>query len=232
MRSRWFELKPNAVRLRKRGLSIGKIERKLGIPRSTLSGWFQNVQLSAGQKKKLHENWKRGLVDARKAAVLWHNEQKNIRLQQAKEHALTTLKSINSHDQNILELALAVLYLGEGNKKTVETAMGNSDPLLLNFFISVLMEVYNFDIKQIRCELGLRADQNPGKMKRYWSRELGLPLSCFKRVNLDKRTEGTKTYSHYKGVCQVRCGNVAMQRRLVYLGNMFIRQANSNFKRP
>jgi len=38
MKSKWYELKPDAIKLRKKGFSIGKIERRLGIPRSTLSG--------------------------------------------------------------------------------------------------------------------------------------------------------------------------------------------------
>ena len=45
MQSKWFELKPTAVKLRRKGFSIGKIEYNLGIPRSTLSGWLKNIEL-------------------------------------------------------------------------------------------------------------------------------------------------------------------------------------------
>ena len=56
MKSRWFELKSKAVRLRKSGKSIRFIEGKLGIPKSTLSGWFKNIELSNKQKKVLKDN--------------------------------------------------------------------------------------------------------------------------------------------------------------------------------
>lgn len=226
MKSRWYESKDKAITLRKRGLSIGKIERRLGIPRSTLSGWFKNIELTSRQKEKLHQNWEDALIHARKKAALWHNLQKEQRLRQAENEAKATLEKIDSTKTHILELALAILYFGEGSKKNVETALGSSDPLMLKFFLSVLRNVYGIETKSIRCELSLRADQKPEKLKKYWAKELKVPLSCFKQVNIDKRTAGTKTYSHYKGVCNIRCGNVAIQRRLVNISRIFCEEVS------
>jgi len=216
MKSRWFELKPDAIKLRKKGFSIGKIERRLGIPRSTLSGWLRNIELSQKQKEKLTQDWKNALVKARKKAVLWHNAQKEKRLKLAEEQALKIVGDIDITDKKILELALAILYMGEGTKKKIETSMGSSDPLILKFFLAALKRLYDFDIKKIKCQLNLRADQSPEKMKRFWSKELSVPINNFGYVNLDKRTVGSKTYPYYKGVCHVLCGNVAIQRRYRY----------------
>jgi hypothetical protein len=81
--------------------------------------------------------------------------------------------------------------------------------------------LYDLDIEKIRCELYLRYDQDPEDLKRHWAKELSLPLSNFKQVNIDKRTIGRETYDHYKGVCSLRCGNVAIQRRLVFLAEKY-----------
>ena len=224
MQSKWFELKPDAIRLRKKGFSIGKIERHLGIPRSTLSGWLRDVELSKKQKEKLTQNWKKALVKARKKAVLWHNAQKEKRLKSAKEQALKTVGAIDINDKKIIELALAILYIGEGTKSKVETAMGSSDPLILKFFLATLKAIYNLDLKKVKCQLNLRADQNPEKMKRFWSKELSIPIDNFGYVNRDKRTVGSKTYPHYKGVCYIACGNVAIQRKLIYLSEIFCKK--------
>ena len=224
MKSRWFELKPNAVKLRKKGFSIGKIERYLGIPRSTLSGWLRNIELSQKQKEKLTQNWKNALVKARKKAVLWHNAQKENRLIEAKGQALKTLEVVDITNKGTLELALAILYMGEGTKKKIETSMGSSNPLILKFFLAMLKALYDFDLKKIKCQLNLRADQDPEKMKRFWSKELSVPIDNFGYVNLDKRTVGSKTYPYYKGVCHVLCGNVAIQRKLTYLSEMFCKK--------
>jgi len=221
MKSRWYELKDKAIKLRKQGLSMNMIERQYGIARSTLSSWFKKVKLTPAQKKKLLQNSKIALITARKKAVLWHNAQKQRRLEEAKLQALQVMGNINTNNRYILELALAILYLGEGNKTNIETSIGSSDPLILKFFLSCLKKIYNFNIKKTRCELHLRADQNPKKIKRFWARELKLSLNNFKQITVDKRTLGSKTFPHYKGVCALRCGNVAIQRRLLYLARFF-----------
>lgn len=205
-----------------------EIERRFGIPRSTLSGWFKGITLTQKQKAKLENNKKAALVKAREKSALWHNAQKNARIETAKNQALKTLHGVSVLDKNVLELALAVLYLGEGSKKDRETSLGSSDPLILKFFLSTINKIYDFKKDEVRCELYLRADQDPLQIKQFWSNELGVPLSAFRQVSVDKRTEGSKTYDHYKGVCHIRCGNVAIQRRLVYLSRFFCEKVVAN----
>lgn len=228
MKSKWCEYKSKVINLRKRGVSIVKIEQLFKIPRSTLSGWFKDIKLSKKQKEKLLFSKQKGLIKARKKAVVWHNQQKIKRLKQAEEAAEGTIKNIDFADNNIIEIALAMLYLGEGAKKAVETSLGSSNPLILKFFITALKNIYNLDINKIRCELYLRADQNPEKIKKFWSQALKISISNFKQVNVDKRTIGSKTYPSYMGVCNLRCGNSAIQRKLLYLSEKFIKNIIEN----
>lgn len=207
--------------MRKKGFSIVKIERDLNVPRSTLSGWLKTISLTSAQKQKLSENKNKALVAGRKKAVIWHNQQKNKRLQEAKRQALNVLNNIDTKNLNITELALAILYLGEGGKSSVDTTLGSTDPLILKFFVTCLERIYNFDINRVRCELYIRADQNPDDIKRFWSRELKIPIKNFKGVYVDKRTAGSKSYNYYKGVCNIRCNNVAIKRRLLNLSRLF-----------
>ncbi len=217
------------MNLRRKGHSIGKIEARLGIPRSTLSGWFKDVKLTRAQKEKLRRQWKNGLIKARKKAVKWHNAEKEKRIQTAKNQARETIKNADIKDIYLVEIALALLYLGEGSKATTETSMGSSDPLILKFFLICLRRIYNVNTAKIRCELHLRADQDQQEVKRFWSRELALPIRNFTYISVDKRTIGSQTYSHYKGVCQIRCGTVAIQRKLIDLANMFCEETIKNF---
>jgi hypothetical protein len=220
MISKWFELKDEAISLRKKGKSIRNIEERLKIPRSTLSGWLKNIELSKSQKKVLDKKWREALVLARRGSMLWHNQQKLERLKKAELEADNVLNSIKI-DKNSLDIALAMLYLGEGTKKGDITSVGNSDPLILKFFVEGIIKNYNFDRNKIKCELHLRADQNQNKIKKYWSTELNIPLCNFLATSFDKRTIGRKTYKDYKGVCIVRFGTVAIQRKLVYLSRKF-----------
>lgn len=139
----------------------------------------------------------------------------------AQQEAEKSLNSVNMHEKAVLDLALAMLYLGEGVKSGDRTSIGNSDPLILKSFVYMMKNHYNVPESKLRCDLYLRADQNPKKIKSFWSKELNLPIKNFKFVNIDKRTIGSKTYPDYKGVCAITCGNVAIKRKLLNIGRGF-----------
>lgn len=228
MSSKWSNLKSEALRLRKQGKSLPYVHTKLGIPKSTLSYWFKDVVLTSNQYEKLQQNWKTALVKARKEAVKWHNSEKLKRFKLAEKESLALLKNIDTKNVHTIELALALLYLGEGTKAKDETGMGSSDPLILKFFITCLRRIYQIPESKIKCELHLRADQDPDKMLSFWSKTLMVPKSNFSKPYLDKRTEGSITYDTYKGVCLVRCGTVAIQRKLVYIAKHFCNEVSAS----
>lgn len=222
MQSKWFELKGRAIRLRKKGCSIRDIEKRLGVPKSTLSGWLKFIQMDEANRKKLLDNWHLALAKARDKAALWHRAQKEKRLEDAKQYALERVSQFGLQNRKVQELALAVLYMGEGRKTQEHTSLGSSDPLIVRFFLLTLRELYNIDVTRVRCVLFLRADQNEEQMKEFWAKELHLPLHQFVRVHKDKRTLGSKTYEHYRGVCSVEYGDAAIQRRLVFMGRLIL----------
>lgn len=219
MKSRWSELKETAIALRMTGMSMTVIERRLGIARSTLSGWFKNIELTEEQRVSLMKNKQDGWAKARLNAVASHRAQKVMRLLHAKQEAMTTLDSIELSPA-VLDLAFAMLYFGEGAKSGV-TSIASSDPVILRFVLTVLRLNYQITSDMIRCDLHLRMDQDANVLKQYWSNELKLPIERFKYVAFDKRSSGKPTYDHYHGVCVVSCGNIAIQRKLMYLYNLF-----------
>jgi hypothetical protein len=221
MISKWEKHKKDAFELRMNGQSLPFIHKKFGIPKSTLSSWFKSINLTTKQKSKLEKNWQDGLIKARKKAVVWHNRKKAENLLLAETTGQITLDAINTDNVYTMELALALLYLGEGTKSKNETGMGSSDPLILKFFITCLRQIYSVPENKIRCELHLRDDQDPELMLDFWSKELNIPRSNFNKTYRDKRTKGSVTYDSYKGVCLVRCGTVAIQRKLVYIAKRF-----------
>ncbi len=218
--SRKFE----AMRLRKRGISTRTIESRLGIARSTLHYWFKDVKISDYHKEILARKAKHSLVIARKEAVKWHNAEKEKRMRKAHVEAESVVSKLKDQD-TVDELALALLYLGEGMKKSNSTAMGNSDPMILKFFVGALEHLYMVPRNDMHCEIHIRADQEPAEITRFWSETLNIPIENFGKPSIDKRTVGRPTYSHYKGVCVVRCSRVAIQRKLVYIASMFCAQS-------
>ena len=221
MKSRFAYLKPEAITLRKKGNSIGSIEARLGVPRSTLSYWFKDIILSKKQERELQRRSKVGLALARTKASAWHRASKKARVTEASKSAQAILDSLYLTQTSSVELALSFLYLGEGAKTRDRTSLGSSDTRIARFFGQSLRSVYDVPIEKIRCFLHLRADQDPEELARYWSRELGLPRANFGKASVDKRTLGRPTYPHYKGVCLISCGKVEIQRRLMYIANGF-----------
>lgn len=220
MQSKWSNLKTEALALRKKGVSIRDIESQLGIPRSTLSGWYKNVVLTKEQRNVLWKNHANALVKARKAAVKWHNREKQKRLEFAEKEAENTLHKIGFFSDEILELTLSLLYLGEGSK-TKTTSLGSSDPLILKFFVFCMSKIYAIPNSRMSAYLHLRTDQNEKELKEYWSTTLSIPRKNFRKSSFDRRTANIKTYPYYKGVCVVDCGNIAIQRKLVYISRRF-----------
>ncbi len=95
MVSKWIRFKEKALEMRRAGLSIRHIELELGIPRSTLSGWFKDVKLSKEQKNILHKKWLKGLASSREKARDWHNSQKAGRLLTANNEAEKIIEKID-----------------------------------------------------------------------------------------------------------------------------------------
>tara|TARA_B100000686_G_scaffold332582_1_gene397498 strand:- start:126 stop:818 length:693 start_codon:yes stop_codon:yes gene_type:complete len=217
--SKWFEYKEKARELRKLGVSMTVIEREFGIPRSTLSGWFKDIPLTEAARTQLMKNRQDGWKKARQKAVLTHNAQKQARLEAAEQAASATIAQLSSTNAT-LDLALAMLYLGEGAKNNA-TSIANSNPMVLRFVLAVLFNNYGLTSQDIRCDLHLRADQNGTALQHYWARELKLPIECFKYVAYDKRSRNKPTYEHYKGVCVITCNQIAIQRKLIAVYNQF-----------
>jgi len=99
--------------------------------------------------------------------------------------------------------------------------------MIFRFTLIALERVYNLKQKNIRCELHLRMDQDEDEIKQYWREQLGIPIEQFKYAVFDKRSVGRVTYDHYKGVCLLQCGNIAIQRKLISLYNLFCEKVSS-----
>ena len=228
MQSRFLPLKSRATSLRKRGLSLHYIENKLGIPRSTLSGWFKDIKLSKQQTKNLFDKWKNGLINAREKAVLWHRKQRNDRIEKIRVEIRNFISGIKI-DKKIGELIMATFYLAEGGKQENNFSLANSNPEILKGIISLLRYLYQIDESKFRCALHLRNDQNESKAKEFWSKALNIPDSQFIKTQFDKRTI-KKTYEHYKGVCVLIYYDVALQRRILFLGDEILKIIDSNLR--
>lgn len=221
MKSRWEKYREQALTMRRNGQSIRDIEIALNIPRSTLSGWVKNIKLTSAQNKLLASKRQEGLGRARVAAAEAHKKNKKRRVESVRTDIGALLETIPVDDNRFTELALAMLYLGEGSKTKQGLRLGNSDPRVIRFYIQALKKIYKLPTSSLYFALHLRADQNVNEAKAFWSKTLGVPLASFRYHIQDSRTIGKPTRADYQGVCLAQGGSVEIQRRLMYLSEAF-----------
>lgn len=217
--SRWSKYKTEVIALRKSGVSLPNISRKYGIARSTLSYWFRDIELSDDKKQKIRLSAEERMAKSRLKAASWHRNQKQLRIIEAEQYAKNVCARLAKTPES-LELALAMLYFGEGGKSN-STSMGAADPFMLEFFVVAVEKLYDHDRKNFRYYLHLRDDQDALQLKKYWSSKLNIPIEKIKYVSKDKRSVGKPTREGYMGVCQIRVPDIAISRRLTALYSVY-----------
>lgn len=220
------ELKQQAVLLRKKGYSYPMITAKLLVSKSTLNSWLSGLVLSKPAQGILLKRKQNNLVVNRKKASEVLAKKQDIRRNNIR---FGIEKEFGSFDFNLQtkELLLAMLYLGEGFKKVRSCiGLGNSDPRITRMFVNLLRDLYSIKDERLVCCLHLRMDQDSEKEKIYWSKELQIPLSRFRKTQFDKRTAKTATWQKYHGVCSVYCYSADVHYRLMAMQELLIQKVN------
>lgn len=210
-----------AIKLRKQGKTYSQIRSQLKISKGTLSYWSKKITLTPVAQEKLKKTQNEHLKRARIAALTANQ------LRQTKfiDNIRQNLKSLidRSIEPDILKIALAFLYLGEGAKWKTHRGLqlGSSDPLIVGSYIKLLEKCYRIDRDQLRCYICYRADQSLDGLIKYWVNVLGIPRSSFYKSSFDKRTIGKPTKNKdYKGVCVVSCAGTKIQQELDVITKM------------
>tara|TARA_Y100000310_G_scaffold322048_1_gene380569 strand:- start:425 stop:1108 length:684 start_codon:yes stop_codon:yes gene_type:complete len=205
MYSQYYALKPRVVTLRKAGKTYGEIQRSIGepIPKSTLSHWFRGILLTKNQQEHISRKVFTNIRRAQAKARLVNEKRRREYIQGVRDRVIHLSEEIRK--KNSAKIALAMLYLGEGAKRTRGSLMfGNSDPLVIRLYLNLLRSCYSIDENKFRCTLQCRADQNIKKLEKFWSNTTKIPPKRFYKAQIDSRTIGKPSRNpKYKGVCRI-----------------------------
>ncbi len=211
------QLKKQAIILRQEGYTYPMIIKKLSVPKATLHVWFTGLELSDDVKVKLLNRKRDHITQIQKMASDLSKIKREQNFERIKSEIESDFFDFN-FDKNALELLLAMLYLGEGFKKTrSHIGLGNSDPNIALMFVRLLKLIYKVEDSRLRFFLHLRMDQDEKKEKVFWSNHLEVSESYFRKTQFDKRTEGSQTWEGYHGVCTIYCYSAKVEKRLVFL---------------
>lgn len=189
-----------AIKLRKQGVSYNKIQKELGIPKSTMCYWFKNKLWSQKIKKELtrRANYiaqKRLLLFVKKRQKEWEKWRESFRIEARKEFP--------DFIKNPLFVSGINLYWGEGDSKLKNgiVRLVNTDSRMLSLFVKFLIKFCKTPHDKIFIYLTLYPDLNEKKCKNFWSKATGIPLNQFRKAQFIKGRHPTKRVEN--GMCCV-----------------------------
>lgn len=210
--------KNKAIELRKRGMSYSQIKSKLGVNKSTLSGWLSGMPLSEKRIRELtshnpmrierYRNTMRSKKDAR-LNLIYKEVSKDIGLLSKRDFFIAGL----------------FLYWGEGGKVNKSMiSFTNTDPDMIKYFIKWITTCLKVKKERLYIILHLYKDMNIKDNINFWSKETGIKIEQFKKPYIKESKIAGLTYKSGfgKGTCTVRL-NDKKKMDYVLLGLKYLR---------
>jgi transcriptional regulator with XRE-family HTH domain len=205
-----------AIELRqKQQLGYGEIAKRLGVSKSTLSRWLEDLPLSDERVLELRRKaWTKGEVKRQKFRQTMR-EKRAARDSLVYESAKRNLRKLH---QQSLHVAGLMLYAAEGDKKTrAEIAFANTDPAMVLFFARWLERFLGIPQEKLRIQLHLYEDMDIRKEEGFWKTYLSMDTSQVCKSQVRPLRPGSFTYkgSFRHGTCKLYVGGVQKKSELM-----------------
>jgi predicted XRE-type DNA-binding protein len=196
--------KLQALTLRRKGMSIKDIAKKLEVTQSSVSVWCRDIELTDAQRRRLVQ---KQIAAGHKGRMLGaeSNRQKRLRAIESEEGiAKRQLGTLSRRDLFMLGVGL---YWGEGVKSGGSTAIVNSDPRIVRCardwfeYLGVSRSSFRpyIFISEVHKD---RSD----RILSYWSTHLDIPIAQFNNITFLKgrRSKVYENHDSYYGIVALR----------------------------
>lgn len=186
-------------------MSVGDIAKKVGVAKSTVSIWCRNIILTEAQQVRIRERLIKAGHKGRMIGAEANRNKRIANIAKATAHAAEKVGQLVARD--LLMLAIG-LYWGEGSKgDDPKFYFTNSDPETILSMINILREIFFVADHELKPTLFINEYHRDrvGKVMRFWSNYLGLPVAQFGNPVL-LRMRQRKSYPNrnsYYGVLRV-----------------------------
>lgn len=216
-----------AYKLRMAGRSYNEISRLLRVPKSTLSGWFTDLELPEKATKRLKDR-----VDAASIRGLIARNKNQTILAEARSkemHAGGTklIKNISKRDLLIIGTAL---YWAAGYKRPVvikgktrtshRVSLTNSDPDLICIFLQFLRETCKVPDDKITIWIRYFEHQDQTYLLDFWQKKCNIPYSNFRKTlqTVSISSQRKKSYNSLPfGVAQISVNSTNLYHKIMGL---------------
>mgnify|MGYP001562371707 CR=1 FL=1 len=173
-------IREQVFKLRKEGNSYNYILEKIGISKSTLSGWLSGIPY------KPNKTTIDRIGKARAASGEIKSRQKLKSIKDASEEAKNDIGEISKRDLFMLGIGI---YIGEGAKTNDIVRIINADPKIIKLAVKWFEEVCNLPRENFRIKLHVYPDNDLEQCIKFWSNASGIPSKQFQKTYIDIRKD-------------------------------------------
>ena len=199
-----FKEKILARKLRNKGNSIKQIAKIIGVSKSSVSLWCNDIYLSELQRDKLNTI---SINAVKKGSLIANENKKRERLARLNYYKLVGTNKINKLSKRELFLVGAALYWAEGGKNQRKVVFINSDVNMILLWIKWVENCLGIIKDRLICrvEINEKYIVKLNKIENYWSKIIGVPKEQFRKASI-KHVKSNKLYendSNYYGSLQI-----------------------------
>jgi transposase-like protein len=178
--------KQKALEMRKNGMAMGEIARKLGVAKSSVSYWVRDVSLTNKQRERLNKNGHSvNAIEKRRVARLANTSKRRAIIIEAAGDEVSCLL------QEPLWCIGVALYWGEGGKTQQTARLANSDPAVIAIMMRFFKKYSNVPETKFRGHVHTFSHKNAKKAVKYWSTISGIPENKFYKTYI-KQSSASK----------------------------------------
>ena len=217
--------KEQALKLRLQGKSYNQITVRLGIPKSTLAGWFSGLELSTTAKQRIQQRVHEGSV----AGLIKKNKlQTHLAQQRARSIRQISSQEIANLSPRELLITGVALYWGEGYKRPIikngiprtyhPVKLTNSDPNIIKIFLKFLRETCGIPEEKIYAGVRIYQHHNENELLDFWHRTTKIPKNQFRKFyyGISKSSLGKRPFNILPyGTMQIEVGDTKLYHRIM-----------------
>jgi hypothetical protein len=198
--------------LRKTGMAVTVIAKKLGVTKSSVSCWVRDIKLT---KKQMILLKKRNPCYSGEYLGAKANFDKGMKRRTGYQKEGATSK----YNLDFRYACGCMLYWCEGSKERWSAKVTNTDPDVLTFFVTFLRKY--FSCKDTDFVVSVMAHLNNGvtvdDIHRFWLKKLKLPKSCLRKFILKTKyypANNSRKNKHIYGGCTVAVHNTRIVQKI------------------
>lgn len=196
--------KEKALKLRLGGKSYTEIRKTLGVPKSTLSGWFSGLVLSEKSRTAIMQKARKKSTEALILRNIKQTTLAIIRAAGIRKEAAGKIRNIPKDELLFLGIAL---YWAEGYKRPIvfkgrevthhPVSLTNSDPHLIKAFLKFLREYCEVPNYRIKASIRIFEHHNEQTLLAYWQKVTDIPSANFKKTyyGISKSSMGKRPFN-------------------------------------